>query len=68
MIDKAVEATCTSTGLTKGEHCSRCDEATIAQKTVAKKDHTEEVVNAKEATKAKMVTQVTLCVQNVARP
>ncbi len=52
IIDKAVEATCTSTGLTKGEHCSRCDEATIAQKTVAKKDHTEEVVNAKEATES----------------
>ncbi|MBO5360501.1 MAG: leucine-rich repeat domain-containing protein [Clostridia bacterium] len=32
VIDKAVEATCTQTGLAEGQHCSRCDDATVAQK------------------------------------
>ncbi len=32
--DKAVDPTCTTTGLTAGEHCTRCDDATVAQETV----------------------------------
>ena len=31
IIDAAVAATCTATGLTEGQHCSRCDGATVAQ-------------------------------------
>ncbi len=34
VIDEAVEPTCTENGLTEGEHCSRCDEATVEQETV----------------------------------
>ena len=39
VIDAAVPATCTTTGLTEGKHCSRCGEVTVAQQTVAKLDH-----------------------------
>ena len=39
VIDEAVPATCTTTGLTEGKHCSRCGEVTVAQQTVAKLDH-----------------------------
>ena len=46
VIDKAVAATCTETGLTEGQHCSRCDEMTIAQKVVDALGHTE-VIDAK---------------------
>lgn len=34
VIDEAVESTCTETGLTAGQHCSRCDGATVAQEVV----------------------------------
>ncbi len=34
--DAAVAATCVSTGLTEGSHCSRCQTVIVAQKTVAK--------------------------------
>ncbi|MBQ6934983.1 MAG: leucine-rich repeat protein, partial [Clostridia bacterium] len=50
VIDKAVEATCTKTGLTEGSHCSRCNGATKAQQTIAKKAHTEVTVTGKAAT------------------
>ena len=40
VIDAAVEATCTKTGLTEGKHCSTCNTVIVAQKTVAKKAHT----------------------------
>ena len=39
VIDKAVEATCTKTGLTEGKHCSVCDAIIKAQKTVPAKGH-----------------------------
>ena len=39
VIDPAVEATCTKTGLTEGKHCSVCNTVIVAQKTVAKKAH-----------------------------
>ncbi len=40
VTDKAVAATCTTTGLTAGSHCSTCGEVIVAQKTVAAKGHT----------------------------
>lgn len=39
VTDEAVESTCTETGLTEGEHCSRCDEATVEQETVGALGH-----------------------------
>ena len=39
VIDAAVEATCTSTGLTEGKHCSVCDEVLVAQTEVPVLDH-----------------------------
>ena len=33
VIDKAVAATCTETGLTEGKHCDRCGTVLVAQKT-----------------------------------
>ena len=39
VIDEAVPATCIATGLTEGQHCSRCDDATIPQETVELADH-----------------------------
>ena len=40
VVDKAVEATCISTGLTEGKHCSVCNEVLVAQEETAKKEHT----------------------------
>ena len=40
VIDSAVEATCTSTGLTEGKHCDTCGEAIVAQIEIAKLEHT----------------------------
>ena len=39
VIDKAVAATCTKTGLTEGKHCSVCDAIIKAQETVPAKGH-----------------------------
>ena len=39
VIDDAVEATCTSTGLTEGKHCSVCNKIIIAQSTTPKTGH-----------------------------
>lgn len=39
IVDNAVLPTCTETGLTEGQHCSRCDEATISQEIVVAKGH-----------------------------
>ncbi len=44
VIDKAVEATCTETGLTEGQHCSRCDTATIEQEVVPALNHKDTLV------------------------
>ena len=40
VIDAAVEATCTKTGLTEGKHCSVCGEVIVAQEVVAQTEHT----------------------------
>ncbi len=45
VIDSAVEATCTQTGLTEGKHCSICGEVIVAQQIVDIKAHTEETVS-----------------------
>ena len=39
VIDKAVAATCTKTGLTEGKHCSACNAVIKAQETVPAKGH-----------------------------
>lgn len=39
VTDNAVEATCTSTGLTQGEHCSVCGEVIIPQTVIEKLKH-----------------------------
>ena len=50
VVDKAVAATCTATGLTEGSHCLVCNEILVAQETVAAKGHTEVVDKAVAAT------------------
>ena len=43
VVDKAVEPTCTKTGLTEGKHCSVCSAVLVEQKVVPAKGHTEVV-------------------------
>ena len=43
VIDEAVAATCTETGLTEGKHCSACGEVLVAQTVVDALGHTEVV-------------------------
>ena len=50
VIDKAVEATCTETGLTEGKHCSVCEAILQKQEVVPAKGHTEVIDKAVEAT------------------
>ncbi len=50
VVDAAVEATCTETGLTEGKHCSVCEEVLVAQEVVPAKGHTEVEDKAVEAT------------------
>ncbi|MCR5694638.1 MAG: hypothetical protein K6G89_06670 [Clostridia bacterium] len=49
VVDEAVPATCTQTGLTEGTHCSVCGETIVKQEITNKIDHTIEVLPAKEA-------------------
>ena len=50
VIDVAVAATCTATGLTEGKHCSVCNEVLVKQQEVAKLAHTEVIDMAVAAT------------------
>ena len=49
-VDKAVEPTCTKTGLTEGKHCSVCSAVLVEQEVVKAKGHTEVVDKAVEPT------------------
>ena len=46
VVDKAVEPTCTETGLTEGKHCSVCNEVLVVQETVDALGHTEVIDSA----------------------
>ena len=50
VIDAAVDATCTESGLTEGKHCSVCGEVIVAQQVVAALGHTEVIDAAVDAT------------------
>ena len=50
VVEKAVEPTCTKTGLTEGKHCSVCGEVLVEQKVVPAKGHTEVIDKAVEPT------------------
>ena len=50
VIDKGVESTCTSTGLTQGSHCSVCNTILTEQKVIDKKPHTVVIDKAVEPT------------------
>ena len=50
VTDEAVAATCTTTGLTEGKHCSVCDTVLIKQETIKANGHTEVTDNAVAAT------------------
>ena len=50
VIDAAVAATCTTTGLTEGKHCSVCDKVLVAQEVVAALGHKEVIDEAVAAT------------------
>ena len=50
VVDKAVKATCTTTGLTEGKHCSVCNETTVAQEDIPALGHTEETDAGRSAT------------------
>ena len=54
VVDKAVEPTCTETGLTEGKHCSVCGEVLVEQKVVPAKGHTEVIDKAVEPTCTEM--------------
>lgn len=49
-VDKAVEPTCTETGLTEGKHCSVCNAVLVKQEVVKAYGHTEVVDKAMEPT------------------
>lgn len=50
VVDKAVEPTCTKTGLTEGKHCSVCSAVLVEQEVVKAKGHTEVIDAAVEPT------------------
>ena len=50
VADKAVEPTCTKTGLTEGKHCSVCSAVLVEQEVVKAKGHTEVIDGAVEPT------------------
>ena len=50
VVDPAVEATCTATGLTEGKHCSVCHAVIVAQEVIPMKEHTVVTVPGKAAT------------------
>ena len=63
VVLKAVPSTCTKTGLTEGKKCADCGKVTLAQKTVAKKAHTNKttVTKATLSKNGKSETKCTAC-------
>ena len=49
VVDAAVPATCTQSGLTEGKHCSLCNEVLLAQEVVPATGHVEVAVAAVDA-------------------
>ncbi len=49
VIDAAVPATCTKTGLSEGKHCALCDVVIVEQEEIAATGHIEEAIPAVEA-------------------
>ena len=50
VVDAAVAATCTDTGLTEGKHCADCGEVIVAQATIPANGHVEKDVPAADPT------------------
>ena len=50
VVDKAVESTCSKTGLTEGSHCSVCNEIITKQEITEKKAHVEVIDKGYEST------------------
>ena len=50
VTDKAVEPTCTETGLTQGSHCSTCNKVLVKQEVIPALGHNEVIDASKEAT------------------
>ncbi len=50
VIDAAVPATCTKSGLTEGKHCSLCNKTLVSQSELPATGHTEEIISAVDAT------------------
>jgi len=62
VVDKAVAATCTATGLAEGSHCSVCNEVIVAQTATDKVSHTySDWVTAKEATCTEAGSRYKVC-------
>ena len=63
VIDQAIAATCTKTGLTQGSHCSTCNKILVKQNVVPITKHTEVIDKAVAATCTKTgLTQGSHCV------
>ena len=69
VVDAAVEATCTETGLTEGKHCSVCGEVIVAQTETAALGHTagEAVKENETASSYDLVTYCTVCKAELSR-
>ncbi len=62
IIDQAVEPTCTTEGLTEGQHCDVCDEILIPQEEIKPLGHTKgEWTMTKEATLTNVGVEEILC-------